>query len=864
MQGIREGLIFHLVTNSTANEKIQENSDRQAEGSILGAPNMVFDPTFGNCINFDGADDSINFPAFDQELEEMTIQAWVRMDDINDWQVIKNDQGWQSGCLHFQFRNGRLEFSINGNSPTDHWMANTFEPNIWYHLTMVYSQKFKYVDFYLNGQFQERKTYQLTKKLKKKVFQVGSWNNSRWFKGNITHLRVFNRILSATDILENMEQDRFALAATKRSFPVHFDLLNEQEQNVLYITDETQGQDLHLTLTNTSGKTIELKTPTEGADNYNFQLVFRPETLLETRINDIQLEAVSHVANNLESDFQLDNSVNGVTSLLLKTTGPKNWHAGQNLKFLLKNIFVNGGEGSRNSRVMLLYHNMRFAETENNFDGFREVHMDIVNHRGRKNIPLHFGFKGSNYVMNKGGGASDLILRLSNVSDEVLSVNPDGQPASHLILAFDPPTEDWALADSDQFDGIHVHYQYHNGNQLPATGPADFTWTIPLFPLAPGEWVDISISDIITNRDTGHANLYLYYLNIPGYWDGFFAKVIEKMPIYFSADKNVGIGTTNPQIDLAIGDTDTGLQQQGDGELAIYTNGSERVRVDKAGKVGIRTSDPRIDLAIGDTDTGLQQQGDGELAIYTNGSERVRVDKAGKVGVRTNDPRIDLAIGDTDTGLQQQGNGELAIYTNGSERVRVDKEGKVGIRTSDPRIDLAIGDTDTGLQQQGNGELAIYTNNVERMRIGKTGKVGIRASNPLLDLAIGDNDTGLQQEGDGHLAIYTDRVKKLQIDKVGNVSIAMNNSGSQLHMNGYLRLQNGTSVNKLSTSLESNHSSLATGKAIKDYIDGQIRTLRNELNNHYHEYYQRQIESTDVFGGIRWWNEKKNTGKKKG
>ena len=50
---------------------------------------------------------------------------------------------------------------------------------------------------------------------------------------------------------------------------------------------------------------------------------------------------------------------------------------------------------------------------------------------------------------------------------------------------------------------------------------------------------------------------------------------------------NIGIATANPAIDLAIGDTDTGLQQQGDGQLALYTNNVERVRVDSGGKVGI-------------------------------------------------------------------------------------------------------------------------------------------------------------------------------------------------------------------------------------------------------------------------------------
>ncbi|MTI29636.1 shufflon system plasmid conjugative transfer pilus tip adhesin PilV [Xanthovirga aplysinae] len=117
----------------------------------------------------------------------------------------------------------------------------------------------------------------------------------------------------------------------------------------------------------------------------------------------------------------------------------------------------------------------------------------------------------------------------------------------------------------------------------------------------------------------------------------------EKMVI--KGDGNVGIGTTTASIDLAIGDSDTGLQQQGDGKLAIYTNNTERIRIDNAGHVGIGTSSTVIDLAIGDSDTGLQQQGDGKLAIYTNNAERLRVDNAGNVGIGKTIPseKLDVA-----------------------------------------------------------------------------------------------------------------------------------------------------------------------------------------------------------------------------
>jgi hypothetical protein len=145
--------------------------------------------------------------------------------------------------------------------------------------------------------------------------------------------------------------------------------------------------------------------------------------------------------------------------------------------------------------------------------------------------------------------------------------------------------------------------------------------------------------------------------------------------------QNVGIRNNDPRIHLAIGDNDTGLQQQGDNELAIYTDNAERVRVNKQGSVGIGTNSPAAKLHVNDGDALIS----GKVGIgITNPTAKLHVDGisvvTGKLAIGNNfSPEIDLAIGDNQTGLKLDYYKSLSLMAKGQERVRIVADGPVVI-----------------------------------------------------------------------------------------------------------------------------------------------------------------------------------------
>lgn len=159
-------------------------------------------------------------------------------------------------------------------------------------------------------------------------------------------------------------------------------------------------------------------------------------------------------------------------------------------------------------------------------------------------------------------------------------------------------------------------------------------------------------------------------------------------------NKGLAVNTTDSPngVDLAIGDSDSGIDQFGDGKLAIRTQGVTRMTFLDNGKVGVGAfNDAAYSLSIGDGDTGIDQFGDGKLAIKTNGATSMSFLGGGQVGVGNfTNPTIRLAIGDNDSGIDQFGDGELGIVTNGSERMRIKPNGRIGIGTNNPQTSLHV------------------------------------------------------------------------------------------------------------------------------------------------------------------------------
>jgi hypothetical protein len=581
-------LVLYLPLDEIHNDgKVPDASGLGNHGAVKGNVTLVPDDIFGACANFgEGQSSYIEVPSSDslQKLGDFTIEAWVYIAKAPPPQqaVVLIEQGFPGGDYYNVTYNDR-SILLSGVS------ARTAVPalplNTWFHLAGVFSGATVLLLIHdLQGSLLNQANERMTSHLFPGGFTPSSQSSLLLgfggsgsnvvvpHVGKLANFRAYKRALTLAEIERDARADCMSLVAFRKSHPVDFRLYDDDEQAVLYIGDDAAGHNLHLELRNTSAQALQLSDGGNAAaseKNHHFALRFRPGTLsdgaLKLLANPQERAKLLKPAEQWDLYFQpILPAANETASLYLL-------YKGAGLSFLpnepraltLQRMSAAPGSGARGTQVELIPRQLTAAGGDSTpVTGSRTQYVHVTNHRGRKNIPLHVGFVDGNSVLN-GGYTSNppLRLRLTNVLQKgditLLNKSADVLPST-LIISFDSETgqgtKPWALVTSATAANVKVTVAAAanvkasaGGREIRPFGIEGETpeWPITFdtpTPLAAGQYLEIQIDNIVSTLPTGHANLYVRYQNIPGYWDGQFVCVVEKGPVAYDGG-NVGIGT---------------------------------------------------------------------------------------------------------------------------------------------------------------------------------------------------------------------------------------------------------------------------------------------------------------------------------
>jgi hypothetical protein len=235
---ITDGLAFYVDAGDTdsypgSGTTWTDISTNSNNGTLTNGP--TFDSGDGGSIVFDGTDDYVGLGSVDSSnalslagTTGQTWEAWINVDGTGDqYQRIidkSNEGGGTNGyvlSLDVNSNSGRILAKINNNTgdmPNGVYGENMYTTGNWAHICVT--RKNDTADtgwnFYSNAVVKlSRSTVNLTVPTTTTNAKIGTWNHttSREFNGKIAVVRLYNRDLSADEVLQNYnaEKSRYGL-----------------------------------------------------------------------------------------------------------------------------------------------------------------------------------------------------------------------------------------------------------------------------------------------------------------------------------------------------------------------------------------------------------------------------------------------------------------------------------------------------------------------------------------------------------------------------------------------------------------------------------------------------------------------------
>ncbi len=161
-------------------------------------------------LNFDGVNDFVvSTNAVTNNNENQTYQAWFRIPSIpanSDRILQRGNDGTGGWSVQIDVNAaGKLSAGISASPDTFVTGTTVLTPNTWYHATFVFENN-NSLRLYLNGNLEASVVIgNRTLRNSDNKLRIGSGNiASEYFNGDIDEVRVWNKVLNATDILSTM------------------------------------------------------------------------------------------------------------------------------------------------------------------------------------------------------------------------------------------------------------------------------------------------------------------------------------------------------------------------------------------------------------------------------------------------------------------------------------------------------------------------------------------------------------------------------------------------------------------------------------------------------------------------------------
>lgn len=196
---LEQGIVAHYPFNGDANDVSGHGYHGVVNGAALSVDRFE-DPN--KAYGFDGAGDYIEIPDIGT-YDQLTESLWVYYKGTSHIAVLNCHTEWSANYLHFEITGNRVEFAIHGSNSDQYsdFMFGSSTLNQWHHIAVTYDSATGKIQFYIDGKLDAVRQYDVPRPVTVGPAWIGGWNReSRWYRGSLDDIRIYNRVLSAPEI----------------------------------------------------------------------------------------------------------------------------------------------------------------------------------------------------------------------------------------------------------------------------------------------------------------------------------------------------------------------------------------------------------------------------------------------------------------------------------------------------------------------------------------------------------------------------------------------------------------------------------------------------------------------------------------
>ena len=210
---VNDGLVLYLDANAPNSYSQyftpttwKDLSGNNNNGTFINGP--TFSSEDGGSILFDGTNDYVDVSTFNQTFTTLTLSCWIKIPSIQaDWAGVMYSRGVTAdtvtGMSFVSTLSGENKLGINYNDTNFGWTGGpTVATGSWTCVDLTFSSTL--ATYYINGNFYSS-TSNLATGTTLSSLRLGydGENASRVLRGNMGQASIYNRALTAQEVLQN-------------------------------------------------------------------------------------------------------------------------------------------------------------------------------------------------------------------------------------------------------------------------------------------------------------------------------------------------------------------------------------------------------------------------------------------------------------------------------------------------------------------------------------------------------------------------------------------------------------------------------------------------------------------------------------